>query len=137
MVSNVDAVRCSASYLFVGGEYGEACSRGFMLIRRAHCPESNRSAAKLSKPTFQFRLCSVMRQAAHMEDFALFCQKGLYISSGVHRSTQDLRVLMRRLGLADQASEDSSEGDCFLQCPTRGRWCEGLQMKWQIVFDRS
>jgi hypothetical protein len=125
------------TYLLVRRENGEARASGLMLIRCAESPESDRTTTELGEPAFQFRLCSVVGQTAQMENLAALCQEGTNVRSGVHGPSQDLRVLVRRLRLADQATEDASQSDGLLHCPTRRGGGQCLKMEWEVMLDRS
>lgn len=108
---------------------------GLVLIRSTQSPESNRATTKLSKPALQFRLRSVMGQTAEVQDLATFRQKGTDIGSGIHGTGQNLGMLMRRLRLADQTAQHTSEGDGFLHGTAGGSGGQGLQVEGQVVFD--
>lgn len=129
--------KLKSTYLLVGRENGKARASGLVLIRRPESPESDWTTAKLGEPAFQFRLCSVVGQAAQMEDLAALCQKGTNIRSGIHGSSQDFRVLVWRLRLANQAAENASQSDGLLHCPARRGGGQCLKVEREVMFDRS
>lgn len=59
------------------------------------------------------------------------------VRAGIHRPGEHIRVLIRRLGLPDQAAEDTCEGDGFVHSPAGRSWGERLEMEWQVVLDGS
>lgn len=70
-----------------------------------------------------------------MKHLATFGKEGPDVGTRVHGTSQDVRVVVERLGFPDQASEYTGKCDGFLNC-TSGR-CRGqcLQVEWQIVLD--
>lgn len=123
-------------YLFMRGEDGEARSCRLVLIGSAQSPERDGSASILGEPTLELGLSGVMWQTIHMQYFAAFGEEGSDIGSGVHRPTQDLRMFVLGLRLSDQTTQNTGECDGLLHGSTRRSWCEGLQVKGQIVLDR-
>ena len=113
----------------------KACTGRLVLIRSPQSPESNGTTTELSEPTLQFRLSSVMGQTAQMQNLAAFGQKGTHIGSGIHGTGHDLGVLVWGLRLADQAPQDTGEGDGFLHSTAGGGGGQGLQVERQVVFD--
>jgi len=98
-------------------------------------PEGNWPTTKLREPAFELGLGSVMRKTGHMQDLAAFRQKGADISSGVHRTSEHIRVLVTRLGLANQATENTGKGDGFLHGTTGRGGSKSLQVERQVVLD--
>lgn len=118
-------------------ENGKAGSSGLVLLGRAQSPEGNGAATKLGEPALQLRLCRVMRQTRHVEDFAPLRQKSPDVGTGVHRSRENIRMLLARLRLADKAMQDPGQGDSLLHGTTRGRRSQSLEMEREIVLDRG
>lgn len=83
--------------LFVRGEDGESGSGRLVLVRCLKGPESDGSATELGEPALELTLSSVMRQPTHVQHLASLSQKGANISSGVKRTSQDVRVVLRWL----------------------------------------
>ena len=70
-----------------------------------------------------------------MEDLASLRQESSHIGPGVHRSRQHVRMLMERLGLSNEPTENPGEGDGLLHgTPRRGRG-QSLEVKWKIMLD--
>lgn len=44
-------------------------------------------------------------------------------------------MFLRGLRLANQATEDTSKGNCLLHGTSRRGGSQGLQMEWQVVLD--
>jgi hypothetical protein len=72
-----------------------------------------------------------------MENLAALRQKGTNIRSGIHGPSQDLRVLVRRLRLANQAAENASQSDGLLHCPARRGGGQCLKVEREVMLDRS
>lgn len=106
-----------------------------MLIGSTERPESNGTPAKLGKPAFQLRLCSIMGKATEMEHLATLSQESTNVRSGIHGPRQDFRMLVRRLGLADQTAEHTREGNSFLHGPSRRSGRQGLQVEGKVVLN--
>lgn len=106
------------TYLFVGREDGEAGASRLVLIRSPEGPESDWPATKLSEPAFQFRLGGIMRETAHVQDLAALSQESTNICTSVHWASEHIRVLVRGLRLADEATEDPSERNSLFHSTT-------------------
>lgn len=123
--------------LLVRRENCEPSAGRLMLLRSSQGPEGNGSSAKLSKPALQFRLGSVVREARHVEDLASFREEGTDVGSGVHWTSENVWMLMRRLGLANETTENTGKGDSLLHRPTGRSWGESLQVERKVVLDGS
>lgn len=123
--------------LFMGRKDGEPSASGLVLIGSTQGPEGNGTTAKLGEPALQFGLGGVMGQPTEVQDLAAFSQEGTHISPGIHGPGQDLWVLMRGLGFADQAPEDAGQSDGLFHGPARRRRSQRLQMEGQVVLDRG
>jgi len=107
------------TYLLVGREYRKAGARRLVLVRSPESPKGNWSATELSEPALQFRLGRIMGQAAKMKDLAPLGKKGSDIGMGVHRTGENLGVLVRRLRFADQAPKHPGKSYGFLHGAAR------------------
>lgn len=72
-----------------------------------------------------------------MKDLTPFREKGPNVSSGIHRSGEDIRMVLRWLRLVDQSPQNPCQCDSFLHRATRGRRRQRLEMKGQVMFYRS
>jgi hypothetical protein len=72
-----------------------------------------------------------------MENLAALCQEGTNIRSGIHGSSQDLRVLVRRLRLPNQAAENASQSDGLLHGPAGRGGGQCLKVEGEVMLDRS
>lgn len=72
-----------------------------------------------------------------MKHLATFRKEGSDVGTSVHGTGQDVRVVVERLGLANQASENTGKCDSFLNCTSGRRGSQGLQVEWQVVLDRG
>ena len=116
---------------------GKASASGLVLVRSPQSPESNGTTAKLSVPALQFRLRGVVGKTAHVKHLAALSKERTHISSGVQRTSKNLRMLVGRLGLADQPAKDASKGDGLLHgTPGRGG-SQSLQMERKVMLDRG
>ena len=79
-----------------------------MLVWSAESPESNWSATVLGKPALKLRLSGVVGEAIHVENFASFRKESTYVCSGIHRAGQNVRMILRRLGFADESTKNAS-----------------------------
>lgn len=125
------------THLFVGREDGKASAGGLVLVGGAQSPEGNGSAAELGEPALELRLGRVVGEAAHVEDLAALRQEGADVGTGIHGAGQDVGVLVGRVGLADQAAEDSGESDGLLHGAAGRGGSESLQVEGQVVLDGS
>lgn len=87
----------NATHFFMRREDGKASSGGLMLFRSTQSPECDRSTTKLSEPALKFRLRGVVRKAGHMKDLASLRKESSDIGSSIHRSGQDIRMILGRL----------------------------------------
>ncbi len=106
-----------------------------MLIWCAQGPEGNWASSELGKPAFQFGLGGVVRQTVHVEDFATFFQESIYISSGIHGASQDIRMLVNGLRLPNKTSQNPGKRNCLFHGTTRGGRRQRLQVEGQVVLD--
>lgn len=116
-------------------ENGKAGTRRLVLVRSTESPEGNGTTTELGKPALQFRLRRIMGQTAQVQHLAAFRQESTDIRPGIHGASHDLGVFMRRLGLADQSSEHSSQSDGLLHGPSRRSGGQSLQMEGEVVLD--
>lgn len=119
----------------MGRKDGKAGACGLVLVRSAKSPESNGSATELSEPALQFRLGGVVWQATEVKNLTPFGKESPDICVGIHRTGQNLGVLVRRLRLADETPQDPSESNGLVHSTTRrgGRQC--LQVEGEVVLD--
>ena len=108
-----------------------------MLVRGSKGPESNRTSTKLGKPAFQLALGGVVWETTHVKDLATFGEERSNVGTSVHRAGEHVGVLVSWLGFSDQTAENSSKRDGLFHGPSRRGRSESLQMKGQIVLDRS
>jgi hypothetical protein len=124
------------SSLLMGREYGESSACGLMLLRGSKSPEGNGPATKLGEPTLKLGLGCVVGETRHVKNLAPLGKEGSNIGSSIHGSSQNIRVLLGRLGLSDQASKNSSKSDgLFHGTSWRGRG-KSLQVEWEVMLDR-
>lgn len=121
----------------MGRKDGEAGAGRLVLLRSAESPERNGPTAVLGEPALQFRLGGVVRQARHVQNLAALRQESTNISTGIHGAGKHVRMFMSRLGLANQAAQDTSKGDSFLHGTARRRRGKSLQVEGQVVLDRG
>ena len=107
-----------------------------VLIRRPQRPESDWTTPELGEPALQLRLRRVVGQTTQMEDLAALGKEGPHIGTSIHRPSHDLRMIEGRLGLADQPPQHASQRNGLLHGPAGRRGGQGLQMEWEVVFDR-
>ena len=125
----------SGSYLFVGGKDSETGAGGLVLLRGPQGPEGNGTTAELGEPALELRLCGVVGQTRHVQDLASLGQEGAHVGASIHGTGQDVRVLVRGLGLADQATEDARQGNSLFHGTSgRGRG-QSLQVEGEVVLD--
>jgi hypothetical protein len=123
------------THLLVGREYSKSSASGLVLLRGSKGPEGNGSATKLGEPALKLGLGCVVGETRHVKNLAPLGKEGSNIGSSIHRSSQDIRVLLRRLRLSDQASQNSSKSDgLFHGTSWRGRG-KSLQVEWEVVLD--
>lgn len=108
-----------------------------VLIGGSESPESNWATTELSEPALQLRLCGIVGQSAKMKDLATFGKESTNVGSGVHWPSENFRMLMSRLGLADQTTKNSSQRNRLLHSTSRGGRSQCLQMEGKIVFNGS
>jgi hypothetical protein len=72
-----------------------------------------------------------------MQNLAAFSQKGADIGSSIHRSGKDFGMFMWRLGLANQTTQNTSQGDSLLHGTSGRSGSQSLQVERQVVLDRS
>lgn len=89
------------TYFFMGRKDSKPRTSGFVLIGSPQSPECNWPATKLRKPTFEFRLCSVVRETTHVKNLASLGKKSTNVSSGIHRAAQNIGMFMRGLRFAN------------------------------------
>src|SRR6478609_2545591 len=119
----------------MGREYGKSSAGGLVLFRSSKSPEGNGSAAKLGEPALKFGLGCIVGETRHVENLAPLGKESSNIGSSIHRSGQNIRVLLGRLGLSDQTTENSGKGNgLFHRTSWRSRG-KGLQVKRQVVLD--
>lgn len=76
-----------------------------------------------------------MRKSRHVQDLAPLGEEGSHIGTSVHGPSQDVRVILRGLGLADEPSEDAGKSDGLLHGAARRGRGQGLQVEGQVVLD--
>jgi hypothetical protein len=108
-----------------------------VLVWGTKSPESNWAATKLREPALKLGLGGVVWETSHVENLAALRQEGTDISTGIHWSGEDVRVLMWWLGLSNKATQNSSECDSLLHGAPWRRWCQSLKVEWQIMLDWS
>lgn len=121
----------------MGRENSKTCACGLVLLRGSKCPERNRATTKLGEPAFQLGLSSIMRQTRHMQDLAPLRKERPDICPGVHRSGQNIGVVVRRLGLANQTAENAGQGNSFFHGTARRGGSQSLEVERQIMFNGS
>lgn len=72
-----------------------------------------------------------------MEDLAALRQEGTNVGAGIHRPGEDLGVLVRGLGFADEPAEDAGQGDGLVHGASGGGGGQGLQVEGKVVLDGS
>jgi hypothetical protein len=72
-----------------------------------------------------------------MENLTSLLEKSVHIGSCIHGASQDLRVLMCGLRLADETSKNPLQGDCLFESTARRGRRQCLQVKGQVVLDRG
>lgn len=72
-----------------------------------------------------------------MKNLASLRQECTHIGTSIHRPSEDIRVLVRGLGLADQTTKDAGKRDSLFHSTTRGGGGQGLKMERQVVLDGS
>lgn len=131
------AIKKWLTNLLVGRKHSETAARGLVLLRGTECPEGNRTTAKLSEPALELGLSGIMGQARHVEDLAALRQESPHIGASIHWSRQDVGVLMGRLRLANEASQNAGESDSLLHGAARRRRSQRLEVERQVVLDWS
>lgn len=124
------------TYLFVGGKDGKAGASRLVLVRSPEGPEGDWPATKLREPALQFRLSGVVREAAHVQDLAALSEESPNIGTSVHWASEHIRVLVSRLRLADETTEDSSKRNGLFHGTTGRCWRKSLEVEGQVVLDR-
>lgn len=107
-----------------------------MLIRGTQRPERNGSPTKLRVPALELRLRRIVRESAHVQDFASLRQESSHVGPRIHRARQNIRMLMRRLRLSDEPTKHPREGDGLLHGATWRCWRESLQVEGKVMLDR-
>ena len=136
-IYQINQTRERSTHFFMGRENCKPGPCGLVLVRRPERPERDRSPTKLGKPAFKFRLSGVVWKSAHMKNLAPLRKKCPDISSSIHWTAQNIRMLLRRLGFADQASKNSCQSNGLFHCTARRCWCQCLQVERKIMLDRS
>lgn len=113
----------------------ETSAGRLVLVRGSQSPESDGTSTKLGEPALQFRLSGVVRQTAQVKDLATLSKEGPDIGVSIHGASENLGVLVRWLGLADQAPQHTGQGDGLLHSATGGGGCQCLQVEGQVVLD--
>lgn len=126
-----------STYLLVGREDSETGAGWLVLLRCTQSPESDRSSAKLGKPALELGLSGVVRQAGHMQNLTPLRQEGTDIGTSIHRPREHVWVLVRRLRLVDEPTENASQRYSFFYSPTRRSWRKSLQVEGEVVLDRG
>ena len=121
----------------MGGEDGEASASGLVLIRGAEGPEGNGSATELGEPALELGLGGVVGKAAHVQHLAALREESTDICAGIHGASEDIRVFVGRLRLANQTAKDSCKSDGLLHGTARRSGSQGLQVERQVVLDGS
>jgi hypothetical protein len=78
-----------------------------------------------------------MRQTRHVQDLAPLREERPDIRPGIHGPGQNVGVIVRRLRLANQTAENSSQGDGLFHGTAGRGGSQSLEMERQIVFNRS
>lgn len=125
------------TYLFVRGKDGKAGAGRLVLLGGSQSPKGNGATAELGEPALELRLGGVVGKARHVQNLASLREKGADVGSGIHRASQDIRVLLGRLRLANKAAEDAGEGNGLLHGTTRRGGSQGLEVEGQVVLDGS
>ena len=76
-----------------------------------------------------------MGKTAHVEYFAALRQESANVRAGIHGLSQDVRVVLGWLRLANQSAKHASKCDSLFHGPAGRGGREGLQVKGQVVFD--
>ena len=125
------------THLLVGREDGKASASGLVLVWCPQSPEGDGTTTELGEPALQLRLGSIVGQATKVQDLAPFRQKGPNISMSIHGTSEDLRVFLGRLRLADQATKHTGESDRFLHGPAGRSGGQSLQVERKVVLNRG
>lgn len=116
-------------------EHGKAGASGLVLLGSPKSPESNGTATKLGEPALKLGLSSIMGQTRHVQNLAPLRKERSDICPGIHWPSQDIRVILRGLRLADQTTQNAGQGDGLLHGATGRGGSQSLQMERQVVLD--
>lgn len=72
-----------------------------------------------------------------MQDLAAFREESTNIGPGIHGAGEHVWVFVGRLGLPNQATKNTREGDGLLHGATGASGCQGLQVERQVMLNRS
>lgn len=108
-----------------------------MLLGSAQGPESDGTPAELGEPALQFGLGSIMGKTRHMEDFAPLREESANVGAGVHGTSQDVRVVLGGLGLADEPTKDTSQRYRLLHSTSWRCGRQSLKVEGEVVLDRG
>jgi hypothetical protein len=78
-----------------------------------------------------------MRESTHVQDFAALRQEGAHVGTGIHGTGENVGVLVGRLRLANQTTENSSQSDGLLHGTAGRGGSQGLQVEGKVVLDGS
>ena len=119
----------------MGREDSETSASGLVLVRGAEGPEGDGSTTELREPTLELGLSGVVGKAAHVENLAALRQESTHVCAGVHGASEDIRVFVGRLRLANQTAKNSCQSDGLLHGTARRGGSQGLQVERQVVLD--
>ena len=121
--------------LFVRRKHGEPGAGRLVLLGRAQSPKGDGATSKLGEPALELGLGGVVGETRHVQNLAALRKESPDVGSGIHGAGEHIRVLVRRLGLANQTAENASQSDSLLHGTARRSRGQGLQVEREVMLD--